>query len=71
MTFRRFVGGAAGIGEQPVMADTMEALRQNVDEEAADELVGTERHRLLAIASICTIILVTEGDAAPVMGDEP
>lgn len=30
-------------GEQTVMPDTMEAARQDVDQEAADELVGRQR----------------------------
>jgi hypothetical protein len=28
------------------MADAMEAVRQDVEEKAADELVGAERHEL-------------------------
>src|SRR5918994_4381565 len=40
----RDVVGAGGLGEQPVMADAMEALRQDVAEEAADELVRCEGH---------------------------
>ena len=52
--------------------DAVEAVRQNVDEEAADELVGGEkRHRLVAGAAVGTIILVPEGDAVLVEGDEP
>jgi hypothetical protein len=34
-----------------------------VKQEAADELVGAERHDLLAIRAIAVIILVAEGDA--------
>jgi hypothetical protein len=34
------VVGASGIGEETVMTDAMEAGRQHVDEEAADELVS-------------------------------
>jgi len=40
----RDVGLAAGAGQQPVMADAMKPLRQNVGQEAPDELVGAERH---------------------------
>ena len=32
--------GARAAGEQAVVADAVEALRQDVDEEAADELAG-------------------------------
>src|SRR6202023_2230773 len=54
------VVGACGAGEQAVVADAMEALRQDVDEEAADELAGGECHDLLA--TIGTIVLSSEGD---------
>ena len=37
--------GAIAAGEQAVVADAVEALGQNVDEEAADELIDVERHR--------------------------
>jgi type IV secretory pathway TrbL component len=40
----RNVGLAAGAGEQPVVADAMKPLRQNVEQEAPDELVSAERH---------------------------
>jgi hypothetical protein len=40
----RDVGLAAGAGQQPVVADAMKPLRQNVGQEAPDELVGAERH---------------------------
>ena len=33
---------AFGAGEQPIVADAMEAFRQHVDQEAADELVRAE-----------------------------
>jgi len=41
--------GAAG--EQAVVADAVEARRQDVDEESADELGGSECHDLLAITT--------------------
>ena len=34
------VVGARALGEQAVVADAVKAVRQHVDEEAADELVG-------------------------------
>ena len=34
-------------GEQPVMADAVEAFGQDVDHETADELVRFERHALV------------------------
>src|SRR5579864_4523477 len=55
----RDVGLAASAGEEAVVTDAMEALRKNVEQEAADELVGAERHDALAVRAI---ILVAEGD---------
>src|SRR6266849_1047995 len=52
------VVGARGAGEQAVVTDAVEALRQDVDEEAADELAGGECHDLLA--AIGTIVLPSE-----------
>jgi hypothetical protein len=45
------VVGAGSLGEQAVVSDAVEALRQDMDEEAADELVCCERHHLVAIGA--------------------
>ena len=45
------VVGASSLGEQAVVADAVEALGQDVDEEAADEFVCCERHHLVAIGA--------------------
>jgi hypothetical protein len=63
------VVGARAAGEQSVVADAVEAVRQDVDEEAADELAGGECHDLLAI--IGTIVLPSKGHAGAVAGDQP
>ena len=65
------VVGAGAAGKQAVVANAVEAVRQDVDQEAADELVGRERHDLLAITTIGTIVLPSEGDAGAVTGDQP
>jgi len=44
--------GAEVFGEQAGMADAVEAARQDMDEEAADELVCCERHDLASIAAL-------------------
>ena len=67
----RDVVGAGGFGQQAVMADAMEALWQDVDEEAADELVGCERHALVAVAAFDPVILPPEGDAGVIECDQP
>src|SRR4029453_13297718 len=58
------IGGTVCFGKQPVVTDAMQAFWQNVDEEAADELVGGERHRLVAGRAVGPKVLVLEG--APV-----
>ena len=58
------VGFAAGAGEQPVMADAVKSLGQDVEQEAPDELVGGERHRAIPRLPVAAVILVAEGDAA-------
>ncbi len=34
--------GAVAVGEEAVVADAMEAIRQGVQQEAADELIGRQ-----------------------------
>ena len=57
------------LAEQPIVSDAMEALRQHVDQEAPDELVGGQRHDLVAGWPFDPVVLVFEGDAI-VVGDE-
>jgi len=42
---------AGGAGEQSVVADAVEALGQDVEQEPADELLGGQRHDLLAVGT--------------------
>ena len=53
------------------MTDAMEPARQDVKQEAADELADAERHDLLAVCAVAAIILVAEGDADLVEGEQP
>jgi hypothetical protein len=55
--------GAIAAGEQAIVADAMEALGQDVDEEAADELADVERHRGVAAGGLDPVVLDLEGDA--------
>jgi hypothetical protein len=59
------------VGEQPVVTNAVEAAGEHVEEEPADELVGTEGHGLVAVAAVDAVILPAEGDAALVAGDQP
>lgn len=47
------LSGAAG--EQTVMPDAVEAARQDMEQEAADELIDRERHDLLPVAAITPV----------------
>ena len=61
---------ASGIGEQPIVADAVKAAGQHVQQEAAHELVGTERHGLVARLPRGAVILPAEGDAPFVEGQQ-
>lgn len=45
------------------MADAAKAFGQHVDEEAAYELVGGERHALASLAAVDAVILPLDSDA--------
>ena len=49
----------------------MKALRQDVEQEAPDELVGGERHCAVPRQPVAAVILVAEGHAALVERSEP
>ena len=53
------------------MTNAVEPARQDVKQEAADELVDAERHDLLAVRAIAAIILVAKGDAGLVESKQP
>ena len=67
----RNVRGSVGTGEQPIVSDAMEAFRQDMDQEAPDELVGRQRHRLVPGGPLDPIVLGLEGDAVLVGGQQP
>ena len=45
------------------MTDAMKPARQNVQQQASDELVGGERHDARPLAAVAPVVLVAEGDA--------
>lgn len=51
------------------MPDAVEAARQDMEQEAADELIDRERHDLLSVADVAVEVLVAEGAASLVEGD--
>jgi hypothetical protein len=58
--------GAIAAGEQAVVADAVEAFGQDVDEEAADELIDVGRHRGVSARSLDPVVLDLESDLPPV-----
>ena len=57
----RDVGLADGAGEQAVVPDTVEAVRQDVDHETTDEFFRRYPHNLLPIPLFYTVIFPVEG----------
>src|SRR5206468_12768462 len=60
--------GAMAVGEEAVMADAMEAVRQGVQQKAADELVRVEGQDLRL--AVVAIIPPAEGDTGVSQGDQ-
>jgi len=52
------------------VADAVEARRQDVDQESADELGDRECHDFLAIPTLGAIVLPSESDRGAVAGDQ-
>ena len=70
LTYLRDVIGTLAAGEQAVVADAVEAGWQDMDEEAANELVGAERHHLGPFSPLGAIVLPLEGNPGMVEGDQ-
>jgi hypothetical protein len=51
------IAGSVGLGEEAVMTDAVEPVGQDVDQEAADELVGGERHQLVTRVGLGPVVL--------------
>src|SRR5882672_7089794 len=62
--------GTVAAGEQAIVANAVEALGQDVDEEAADELAEVERHRGVPARSLDPVVLDLEGDTPLVERDQ-
>src|SRR5438105_1599918 len=67
----RDVLGASAVGEETVVADAVETVGQDMDEEAADELVDGERHRLGPLTAVGAVVLPLEGHACTGDADQP
>jgi hypothetical protein len=65
------IGGAVAVGEEAVMPDAVKALRQDMREEPANELMRGQRHGLVSPRSLDPVILEFEGDAIGIGRDQP
>ena len=61
--------GTALVGKQPVVPDSVKAVWQDVDEEAANELVRVQDHGFVPTSPFGSIIFPLEGDAVLIEGD--
>src|ERR1700676_430826 len=66
----RDIGLAGGTGEQAVMANAVEAVWQDMEQETAGELMRRERHHALPLRTIAAVVVVAEGDTGLVVGDQ-
>ena len=71
VTRSRDVLSAPAVGEETLVSDAVETVGQDVDEEAADELVGLERYELVASVGLGPVILPFESHAFAIKSDEP
>ena len=53
------------------MTNMMEPVGKDLDQKAADELIGVERHQLVGRIGLGPVILPPEGHALAVKSDEP
>ena len=67
---RQFVG-AMTIGKQPVVTNTIEPVRQNMKQEAANELASGECHGLALCLSLLVVVLPAKADMLISEFDEP
>ena len=65
------VAGSNHSGEEAVVADAVEAVGQDVEEKAANELGGVERHGPEPVAAFDLVVLPFESHARLVEPDEP
>ena len=57
-------------GQEAVVADAVEAIGQNVDQEAADELRRSQAHDLLPVTTFDAIVFPTESHEVLVGADK-
>jgi hypothetical protein len=61
LTHTHDIVGPVGIGEEAIVADAVEPIGQDMDQKAADELVGIERHQLVTSDALGPVMLFVGG----------
>ena len=69
LTERELVGAVA-VGEEAIVANAMEAVRQYVEQEASHELAGAEAHDFALATAALAIVLPAETDMGLVEIDQ-
>src|SRR5712664_722700 len=62
--------GTGWAGQQAVVTDAVKARWQDMHQEAADELVGIERHHSVSLPPFEAVVLPLEGDALVIERDQ-
>ena len=61
---------AVAVSKETKMPDARESVRQGVEEKAADELVGSQRHDARFVAAVAAIVLPLKGDGVVLMSEQ-
>ena len=64
------IGGTVAIAEEPIVANSMLAFWQHMDEEPTDKLSRFQRHSGVSSGAFDAVIFDTEGDATLVHMDQ-
>src|ERR1700694_1274640 len=67
---KRELVGAMSVGKEAVAANAMEAIRQHVEQEAADELGDRDAHNLALVSTTFPVVLPVEADVGIVEIDQ-
>ena len=70
-TYHSEVAASDVTSKQAIVADAVEAWGQDVQQEAADELIDGDAHGLMARPAFASIVFEAERDPAFIQGDEP
>ena len=61
---------ALGVGEDPKVPDAVKTARPDMQEKAADELIGRQAHGFIALGFFCTIVFPLECHGLRITGNQ-